>query len=310
MKNLFFALSLSLIIGTVLTLSSCKKEAPANTEDDSLSAQDAATIMSAISTSADDGSASAGQVTTFTGKTQGLYAALCGVSSIDTTSNPGSITITYDGNSSCFGIIRSGTITVSLTNGTHWQDPGAQLTIIYNNLKATTLGSTYTINGTHTITNEIGGLAWKIAYGIAPANDSTGHRFASTNMSITFPSGLQRFWQFDRTRKWSNAGGNITLTDYTEAANNMDANGTNRFGAPFTSYILTPVASDNNVNCLYKPYQGKIQHHIGGRTTTVTFGTNTSGVSVGSPTTCGQGYYINYVNANTGVTDNRFVAYW
>jgi hypothetical protein len=307
MKNLFLALSLSLLIGTVLTLNSCKKE---STEDDSVSAQDAATVMKGVANTADDGSAAAGQISTFTGKTEGLYAALCGVGGIDS-SVPHQLTLTYSGSGACFGLIRTGQITVALTSGTHWQDVGAQLTITYNNFKITdALGNTYTINGTHTVTNELGGLAWKIAYGLV-TNDSTEHRFSSGDMSITFPNGSQRTWAFDRTRKWSNTGGStVTLTEYTEAPNGVDIQGSNRFGNGFTNTVITPLISNNNhLSCLYLPYQGQLQHKVGSRTTTVTFGTSTTGSPQGTPTVCGAGIFINYYNANNGAILSRFISY-
>src|SRR5579863_8203417 len=107
MKNIILGLSLSLAIGTILTLNSCKKE---TTEDDSISAQDAATVNSAVNATSDDAGAVAGQVTGFAGKTQGLYQALCGISLIDSTTTAGRLTITYDGLSYCLRILRSGSI--------------------------------------------------------------------------------------------------------------------------------------------------------------------------------------------------------
>jgi len=315
MKNLLLALSLSLLIGTVFTLNSCKKE---TTEDDSVSAQDAASVMGGISTTADDASASAGQVSTFTGKTQGLYAALCGVSVLDTTSNSQQISITYDGATDCQGFKRYGSITVSLTGGTHWEDVGAQLTISYNALQITDVlsGNTYTVNGSHTITNVLGGLACKIPYGLV-TNDSTIHTNATTGtgMSITFPNATQRNWTFNRSSKWSSvyAGGHntITVTEYTTAAGNIDIQGTNGYGNTFTSSILTPIASDN-MPCsgfYYLPYQGQVQHQVGSRTATVTYGTNATGTAIGNPTTCGSGLFIQYTNAANGHSASRFVPY-
>ena len=312
MKNLLLVLCLSLAIGTVLILNSCSK---GSNEDDSVSAQDERTIATGINTSGDDASASAGQVQAFTGKTQGLYAALCGVTLVDTATNAHQITLTYDGTSDCFGITRSGSITASLTNGTHWQDVGAQLTITYNSLKVTDVisGASFTINGTHTITNVLGGLAWKLAYGLV-TNDSTIHNFTSTNMSITFPNGTQRTWSFNRSREWTSivtgTHNTITQTDFTTAAGGIDVTGTNRYGNAFTNAILTPIASNNNVLCPFKPYQGQTQHVVNGRTTTVTYGTNASGSADGSPTVCASGFYISYVNANNGHSATRFVPYW
>jgi hypothetical protein len=310
MKNLFLALSLSFTIGAVLTLNSCKKE---TTEDDSISAQDETTVMKAVGNTSDDGSAASGQVTTFTGKTEGLYQALCGVTSIDS-ATAGTLILTYSSSAgTCFNLTRSGTITVTLSQGTHWQDVGAQLTITFNNFQVTDIisGATYTINGTNTVTNELGGLAWKIAYGLAPANDSTEHRIVSSNMSITFPNGTQRQWSFDRTRKWSNAGGLITFTEYTQNQSSVDAQGVNRFGNAFVNTIINPVAANNDhpYTCNFLPYQGELQHVVNNRTTTVTFGTNSAGVADGSPTVCATGFFISYVNANNGHSASRYVPY-
>ena len=161
----------------------------------------------------------------------------------------------------CFGHIRSGSITITLTNGAAWADVGAQLTVVYNNLKIADVvsGANYTINGTHVITNETGGLAWKVAFGLAP-NTTVKHRNQSSNMSITFANGSQRTWSVDRTREWSSSGTNITVSVYSENSGNVDVWGANRYGTTFTNSIPTTVAADNNPSCPWKPYQGKTEH--------------------------------------------------
>ena len=129
-------------------------------------------------------------------------------------------------------------------------------------------------------------------------------------MTITFPNGSQRVWAFDRTRKWSNASGIVTLTEYTQATNNIDVQGTNRFGNTFTNTVVAPIASNgDHLSCYFLPYQGELQHQVGSRTATITFGTNSTGTPNGSPTVCGGGFYIAYQNASNGVSANRYVPY-
>jgi hypothetical protein len=312
MKNLLLAVSLCLAIGTIITIDSCKKTS--SSEDDSVSATDAITVMGTMNLTGDDAGSAAGQAVSFTGKTEGTYQSSC-VSAIDS-SVAGKLTITYNGTNSCFGLTRSGTVTVTLANGTtQWQAVGAQLTVTYNALKVTDAnGHTFTLNGTHTITNVTGGLAWQIGYGLV-TNDSAIHRNQSSNMSITFPNGSQRTWTtIDRTRKtvsvYSGGVNTITLTDYSQNTGGVAASGTNRFGNTFTSTIATPIVSNNyNLSCIYEPYQGVVQHAVGNRTATITYGTNSSGGAQGTPTVCGSGFYIQYENSNGQAATPIFVLY-
>jgi hypothetical protein len=314
MKNLIYGLSLALALGAILTFNSCKKE---TTEDDSVSAQDATIVNNAVNLTADDASATAGQVSSFSGKTEGLYQALCGATLVDS-SNAHQITITYDPSQHCFGIERSGTVTFTLTNGP-WRNAGAILNVTYNNLKVTDVltGATYTISGTHTITNESGGFAWEIAYGLL-TNATRTHRNQSSDMSVTFPNGSTRTWTVDRSRSWTSAVSNnvntISVTTFCEATGGttgVTISGTNRFGNQFTYAIASPVIGDNYGNCPYLPYTGEVTHQVGSRSATVLFGTNSSGVQIGTATTstCNLGYFITYTNAANGHSGTKFVSY-
>jgi len=117
----------------------------------------------------------------------------------------------------------------------------------------------------------------------------------------------------DRTRSWnSTVTGNsnlITVSVYSEASGNIDVSGTNRYGTAFTNAITTTIAANSQTGCLFKPYQGQVTHNIANREVTVLYGTDPSGNSIGSPTHCGDGYYITYYK-NGNVKSYRFVYYW
>lgn len=301
MKNFLLALSMALAFSAVISLNACKKTT--DNENDSQSAQDDATVTTAINITGDDAGAVAGQVTSFTGKTQGLYEVLCGVQSID--SSGSTITLTYGGNTPCFGLIRSGSVLITLGGAAHWQDPNATITITYNNFSVTDgAGNKYSLTGSHVITNVSGGLAWKVAYGLEPG-DSAIHQINAT-MTITFPNNSTRAWNLGKMRKWVSTGSLVTVTDYPIATTgNPVVSGTNRFGNGFTTSITSNIISSNN--CDYYPYAGVEQHVVGGRTTTITFGTNSSGVPATNGA-CGTGFYIQYFTTS-GVSGNLYVPY-
>jgi hypothetical protein len=317
MKKFIIILSLSIGISAVIALNSCKKEASAITSDDSISAQDNATISNAMNATSDDAVAAAGQTQSNSEKSDHSsfnFSVFCGLTLVDT-GTPGHrfITITYDGTTNCFGVIRSGTITIADTSGLLWQDAGAVIIIAYNNLKVTDVmsGNSYTIQGSHILTKETAGLEWQVMAGIA-TNTTVATR-NQAGMSITFSTGAQRDWKVDRTRSWGSvvADGHNTITTnvYSEGPGNVELSGMNRYGQSFTETILTAIEANNNARCLYKPYAGETQYITSNRTTTVVYGTNPEGVRIGSSRVCGDGYYITYVGER-GTTTHRFVSYW
>src|SRR6185436_4949787 len=80
---------------------------------------------------------------------------------IDTMSNPRTLTITFDGNTTCFpNRKREGVIVVAMAQGVRWHNLGAVLTVTFQNFKITRLSDnkSITINGTQTYTNVSGGL--------------------------------------------------------------------------------------------------------------------------------------------------------
>jgi len=323
MKKFILILSLTVAIGTVITLNSCKKTETPSTTDDSVSAQDVASISNGINATGDDASAAAGQVSSFAGKSPDQNTAksldshllsLCGTTIVDTgTAGDHLITITYDGTTMCNGVIRSGVVTIANNSGIPWKDAGSVITVTYNNLKITDAVSlaSYTVNGSHTFTKETAGLEYQVMLGLA--TNTTVVRRNQGSMEITFPNGETRTWTVDRTRSWGSVvTGNlntITVSVYSEASGNVDVTGTNRYGTDFTNTINTAIEANNNTGCIYKPYQGSVTHAIANRTVTVLYGTNPAGVSIGTPTTCGDGFFITYTK-NGNLRATRFVYYW
>ena len=318
MKKFMLALSLSLAIGAVITLNSCKKVETTTAADDSVSAKDNNSVSNAVNATSDDAAATAGQVKTMSGKTYGFgnsaFGLICGIQTFvfDTLGTNHTITVTYDGINTCNGIIRTGTVTIT-GNGIPWNTAGSALSITYNGLKVydPITQETYTLTGTHTLTKETSGLEWEVITGLTPNVVVT--RRNTGNLTITFADGSQRNWTVDRTRSWSNSANGLTpaVSIYSEAANNIDVTGTNRFGLAFTNAINIPVMA--NSNCGWRPYQGQLTHSVANRTATVVYGTDSNGTPDGSATAtganCSQGYYITYTK-NGSVRGVKFVPYW
>lgn len=313
MKVPYFKFLLVLIGFSAMTLTSCKKASTA--ADDSISAQDANVVSTAVHTTSDDAAAAAGQVSSYKSLISLNNAGgnlFVGATITDTSSS--GITISYDGSTAFNGILRSGTITVALQGTTAWHLAGAQLLVTYNNLSVTeqSTGNTYTLNGSHLITNVSGGLAWQVVAGLAPTTltptTSVTHNITSSNMSITYPNGSQRTWTVSRQRTWSSSGSTVTATLASSLPSGVTESGYNRYGVAFTNTISATIAANNL--CNWRPYVGQWVHSIDGRTATVLFGTNASGEQIGSASTCvaGLGYYITYTNGTT--TRYRFVPYW
>ena len=316
MKKFMLALCLTVAVGIIITLNSCKKTGT-STVDESVSAQDNTALTNGINATSDDAASAAGQVKSFSGKTDGWWnsAVLCGVSVVDSgTAGNRTITITYNGTTSCNGITRSGTVTIVNNSGIPWNTAGSVLNITFNNLAITDVvsGYTYTVNGTHTLTKETDGLEWQVIAEVV--TNTTVTRKNTGNMTITFPDGSTRSWTVNRTRSWSSVvSGNknvITVRVYSEAAGNVDVTGTNRFGNTFTNVIADTIAANNySAGCYWKPYEGKTIHSVNNRTVTVLYGTDASGNQANNPTQCAAGLFITYTKAN-GNTATRFVSYW
>lgn len=318
MKSYYFKFVLILIASAGLTFTSCKKSTSA--VDDSISAKDVNSVSNVVGSTSDDAAAAAGQVGSYKSLslnwTNSNGNLLIDATITDTSS--GGIVIQYAGLNACNGVLRKGTITV-VGNGTPWHQANAELTVTYNNLSITdqTTGNTYTLNGSHTITNVTGGLAWQVAAGIAPTNltptNTVTHNITSSNMVITFPNGAQKTWSVSRQRTWNYNSGVLTVSYKSSLPSGVVETGTNRFGETFTNSVTNTIIANNSCTTSpFRPYTGTWEHQISNRTATVQFGTNALGSPVGTATYCGTyglyGYYITYTNGSR--TLNLFLSYW
>jgi hypothetical protein len=207
---------------------------------------------------------------------------------LDTISNPRTVTIVYNG-TNCQGTrIRTGTVVISMAAGVRWRDAGALMTISYQNLKIKRLSDnkSITINGTHLMRNVTGGRMIDL-----PNMSSIIHSIESNNMSITFDDNTQRSWQVARRRTFTyNNGVVMSVTGtHTQGSNTSIAEwGTNRFGAPFTTSITQPVVVRQD--CSFRITSGQVKHEGLAATATVTFGLDVNGNATSCPGT-GNYYY-------------------
>ena len=312
MKKIILIFSLCLTIGTIITLNSCKKAATTTTNDGT-SAEDASNVSNAMNATNDDATNAASTNTSFSGKVQG-FEQMCGAL-VSYDSIHGIITITYNG-AECNGIVnRLGTITVTLLDymqGARWKSAGATLQVAYGNLVVTNIvsGASYTLNGTHYLTNVSGGLAYQVMDGAV--SGTVVHKHVTDNFTVTFANGLQRTWSARRTRTFTGTGllsvKTITLAGDTmiNGENNVEIWGTNRNGDAFAASLITPIVS-NNLCGYYHPISGEYTHFVANRTVDVLFGVNNLGV-LATGSTCPFGYKITYTL--NGSTQTKIDSYW
>jgi hypothetical protein len=218
----------------------------------------------------------------------------------DTTDNPHTITITYNGKTSDSLRIRTGSIVISWVPGTRWTTAGDQITVQFNNLKIVRIFDNKAIifNGTHTYTNVTGGSLLSLT-----SNSATPitHTITSSNMSITFDDGSQRTWSFARQRTYSyNNGFTIqeTGTHTSGSLNDISEWGTNRFGNSFTAQITTPLTAQVCNNSLQVTAGVYILTNNSG-VFTLTFGLDANGNPI-SGCSLTNVYYLQLVWAGAG----------
>ena len=310
MKKVILAFSLSLLIASVITLNSCKKET--TTVNDSASAEDATNVSNALSATNDDATNAAGSNSSISGKTDGFETLCSGLATVDSVN--GIITITYNGPDCSNTIRRLGTVTVTLeayAQGARWKSPGATLQLSYSNLVITNIatGASFTLNGTHYITNVSGGLAYQVIDGAV--SGTVVHKHVA-NFNVTFPNGTQKNWSIRRTRTFTGSGlltlKTITLTGDTmvNGENNVELWGSNRNGDAFTASLIAPVVV-SNVCGYYHPISGEYTQFIANRTMDILFGVDASG-NPATNSVCPYGYKITYtVN---GSSKFKIDSYW
>jgi hypothetical protein len=200
---------------------------------------------------------------------------------VDTLSNPRTITITYNGNNCLGNRTRTGKVIIAMAQNVRWKNPGAVLTVTFQNLKITRLSDnkSITINGTQTYTNVSGGLLINL-----PILNTITHTITSSNMSVTFDNGTQRTWQVARQRVFTYSNGVVITVTGTHAEGGVTGIaewGTNRFGHTFTTAITQPLVFKQD--CSFRLGSGKVTHTTPLFTASATFGLDASGNATSCP---------------------------
>lgn len=216
---------------------------------------------------------------------------------IDTTVNPRTITITYNG-TNCWGNrTRTGTVVVSIAQGVHWEDKGAIVNVTVQNLVITRMSDkkSITLNGTRIFTNISGGNL------IDLANLGSITHTISDNFTITFADNLIRSWQVAKQRVYTYNNGIVLTTTGTHSDgtyNNIAEWGTNRFGTSFISLITVPKVFRQD--CDFRLVSGQNQILLSDSLNSmITYGLDQSGSPTGCPGT--GNYYLEVVWSYYGI---------
>jgi hypothetical protein len=288
-KRILYLLTFSLVIG----FTACKKGSGSdnnnnNNDQVAVHSDDQSRFSAEVDAVSNDADIALESSTNFTGRLQNVLGTICDASAVmNTTTNPMTITITYDGTNCLGNRTRTGVVVLSMAQGTQWKNAGAAVTVSFQNLKITRIidNKSITINGTQTYTNVSGGLLINLA-----SSGTITHSITSTGLSVTFDNGSQRNWQVAKQRVFTFANNSavITTTGTHNDGNNSNIAewGTNRFGGAFTTAITSPMIIRQD--CNFRLTAGSVAHTLPLSNVNVKFGLNASG----NPTTCpGLGNY-------------------
>jgi hypothetical protein len=248
MKKLFYG-GLMLAAITVFTAIGCKKETAStstSTTDNSAAnvtdnANDESEISNESNRTMDDANVAV-NMSSYSGKRLAAGAGFgCSVT-VDTSDKVDrKIVLHYDG-SLCLkdGRKRSGSITIQLTGATKWKEPNATLTMTFDNYTVTKPnGKAYVINGTHSVTNQSGGLAWSSSAPVV--------HIISGTLNITFDNdNTSRSWTVSRKITYSTTNDVRYIQVESSQANDIVIQGVNRHGEDFTATITTPLQANDN----------------------------------------------------------------
>ena len=269
-------------------------QAQVSDEDEAVT-NDVNTALYSQASLAGNGSASVESGTTTinsTEKSDGINGPITGLIcdatvEVNTTSDPRTVTITYNGTNCRGNRKREGVVVISIPAGIHWGDVGATVTISIQSLKITRMSDKKSIvlDGTKTITNVSGGLLVNLA-----SLQSITHKIQG-DLSITFASGKQRQWSVFKQRVFSYENGIVITTTglHTDSLNNSNVAewGTNRFGTAFESLISQPKIIRQDCDFRLTAGQNTILRSDN-ITSVVTYGLDANG----EPTSCpGTGNY-------------------
>lgn len=303
MKKINFRLGISALL-LVVTIISCDKKGDDNdTPNYDLEAAAQSDDQFSFSAQVDMVAADANMIIASNGSLSGrehdVLPSICNATfSANTTGDPKTFTITYDGANCLSTYSRTGTVTVSMPANTTWKTAGATITLTYNNLVVTrTLDNkSITINGSHTITNVTGGLLTNLS-----TSGPITHAVASNGMSVKFGNETARTWKVSRDQTYSYNNGIVLTITGTHTEGNVTGIaewGTNRFGREFTSVISEPLVWRQD--CNFRLTAGQVKHTVPVFNATATFGLDANGEAAACP---GLGAYYCRINW-TGPNNN------
>lgn len=309
MKTKLLSLS-AVAFSLALVFYACKKDSSGTSGTDytaEMTAQsdDQSQVSSSLDLTDADANAAIASSSTMNGKVE---SAVCNATvTIDTASDPRTITIVYNG-SDCFGTTtRTGTVILSMPHSQHWTDAGATLTITYQNLKITRTrdSKSITINGSKSITNVSGGTMVTLA-----SRQSITHTITSNGITITFDNGTQGTWQIAEQRVFTYNNGIVVTTTGTHTdgtTTGIAIWGKNRLGNVFTCAITQPLVLRQD--CNFRLVSGQVVHtRVGAFTATITFGLDATGVATSCPGT-GNYYFKAVWVSSTNVTKTVILPY-
>ncbi len=290
----------AVIFSLSLFIISCQKNSTDTTDyttESSAQSDDQSRFSNEIDGVANDANLVLEVTPAFAGRGEGLQSLICDADiTVDSLSNPRTITITYNGNNCLGNRTRTGVIVISMAQGVRWKNAGAQINVSFQNFKVTRTsdGKSITINGTQTYTNVSGGLLINL-----PTLGSITHTITSSNMSITFDNNSQRNWQVARQRVFTYNNGiviNVTGTHTAGGLSGIAEWGTNRFGHAFTTVIAQALVLRQD--CAFRIGSGKVEHSTAMFNASATFGLDANGNPTGCP---GAGnYYMKVVWTGPG----------
>jgi hypothetical protein len=291
-KRILYLLTFSLAIA----FTACKKGSGSdnNTNNDQVAvhSDDQSRFSGEVDAISNDADIALESSTNFSGRLQNVLGNIgCDANAVlNTTTNPMTITITYDGTNCLGNRTRTGVIVLSMAQGTQWKNAGAAVTVNFQNLKITRLSDnkSITINGSQTYTNVSGGLLINLA-----SLGTVTHSITSQGLSVTFDNGAQRSWQVAKQRVFTFSNNNVVVTTTGTHSDGNNSNiaewGTNRFGGAFTTAITSPLIIRGD--CNFRLTAGAVAHTLPLFNVNVIFGLNANG----TPTTCpgaGSSYYF------------------
>ena len=290
--KLKFVSILSLIFLSVILFTACKKDdssGTTNEEEVSAVVDDEAQVTSEMDAIALDAGAAIEYEPTFSGNNGVLDQVICDATvEYSTSTDPMTITITYNGSNCGGGRSRTGSIVLSMAQGTEWKNAGSFFTVTFNDLKITKIATnkSITITGTHTVTNISGGLLIHL-----PTEGTITHTITSENMKVSFDNGTARSWNIAKQRVYTyNNGAVLTITGtHTEGDETSIAEwGINRRGFAFKTSTVVPVVVKQS--CNFRITGGSVKHSTEAFTAVATFGLNAGGDLIDCPGT-GKFYY-------------------